>query len=144
MHRDRIHTGTIIEKKNPRISILPSIATILVIVLTGACADESSGEAIVLPSTPILSLEANWVVITSTHLRLREQSSIESPVVTTLWRGNVLEVLSKQNRREEIEGETDYWYQVRYGGLQGWVFGSYLGFHSSYEAAVSAGEKLRQ
>ena len=117
---------------------------VLTIILVNACTDERSDRTISLPSTPILSLEANWVVITSTHLRLREQSSIDSPVVTTLWRGYVLEVLSKQNRREEIEGETDYWYQVRYGGLQGWVFGSYLGFHSSYEAAVAAGEKLRQ
>ena len=118
--------------------------TFLSILLLSTCADESEDRTVVLPSTPILSLEANWVVITSTHLRLREQASIESPVVTTLWRGYVLEILSKQNRREEIEGETDYWYQVRYGGLQGWVFGSYLGFHSSYEAAVAAGEKLRQ
>ena len=127
-----------------RSSIISGVVLVLTIILVNACTDERSDRTISLPSTPILSLEANWVVITSTHLRLREQSSIDSPVVTTLWRGYVLEVLSKQNRREEIEGETDYWYQVRYGGLQGWVFGSYLGFHSSYEAAVAAGEKLRQ
>lgn len=98
---------------------------------------------LVLPATPVLSLEVNWAVITSSHLRLREQPAVSAQVVTTLWRGYVLEVLSKQDRREEIEGSSDYWYQVRFGGLQGWVFGSYLNFYTSNEAAAAAGDNLR-
>jgi len=98
---------------------------------------------LVLPVTPVLSLEVNWAVITSSHLRLREQPVVSAQVVTTLWRGYVLEVLSKQDRREEIEGSSDYWYQVRFGGLQGWVFGSYLSFYTANEAAAAVGDSLR-
>ncbi len=115
------------------------------IVLLVACGGGSEiPRELDLPATPILAIQTSWAVVTSTHLRLREQPDISSAIVTTLWRGYVLEVVSKHNRPVEIDGEKDYWYQVNFGGLQGWVFGAYLSFHTSKTAAEAAGESLRR
>ena len=101
-------------------------------------------QQIVLPSTPVLSTSSSWAVINSSHLRLRDQPNVESGVVTTLWRGYVIEVLAKQSHLAEVEDETNYWYQVNHDGIQGWVFGAYLTFYGSHDTAIRAGESLRQ
>jgi len=88
-----------------------------------------------LPPTQVLSTRSRWAVVTSTHLRLREQPSINSQAVTTLWQNNVIEIVSRNERSERVEEKRDYWYQVAYDGLQGWVFGAYLEmFESEAEA----------
>ena len=97
-----------------------------------------------LPSTPVLSLGANWAVVTSSHLRLREQPGVDSAVIATLWRGYILEIISKQNTQVEIEGIDNYWHRVQYGGLQGWVFGGYLEFYETRDAAKDAAHESRQ
>jgi hypothetical protein len=79
-----------------------------------------------LPSTPVLNVRSSWAVISSSHLRLRERPSVESSAVTTLWQNNVLEIISRDEKKQEVEGRSDFWYQVAYDGLQGWVFGAYL------------------
>jgi hypothetical protein len=79
-----------------------------------------------LPTTPVLSARSRWGVVTSSHLRLRRQHTTGSPAVTTLWQGTVIEIISRDERKVVVEGEENYWYQVVYDGLQGWVFGAYL------------------
>ncbi len=118
---------------------------ICIVLSVSACRERTERDVEVeLPPTPVLSIESNWAVITSSHLRLREHPTVDSAVITTLWRGYVLEVISKQNRQVEVEDRQDFWYQVQYGGLQGWVFGAYLEFYDTQEAAEKAGETKKE
>jgi uncharacterized protein YgiM (DUF1202 family) len=75
-------------------------------------------------------------------LRLRAKPTTDSRAVTTLWRGNILEILSKTNQEETVENELGYWYQVTYEGLSGWVFGAYLDIYRSRKMAQEASEEL--
>jgi hypothetical protein len=126
---------------------LPGLMLLALSFATAAtgCRDETpEAPRIVLPETPVLSIETSWAVITSSHLRLREQPLADAAIITTLWRGYVLEVLAKQNRIDTVENQENYWYQVGFDGLQGWVFGAYLDLFSSRDAALAAGESLRK
>ena len=59
--------------------------------------------------------------------------------MTTLWQNNVIEIISRNERTQNIEEKSNYWYQVAYDGLQGWVFGAYLEmFESEAEATRTA------
>ena len=134
---------TVVKMKHlPRNIIL--LLPVIVSLFAGCDRERATPVEINLPSTPVLAIDTSWAVITSSHLRLREQPEEASRIVTTLWRGYVLEVVSKQDHQTEVEGATDYWYQINFGGLQGWVFGAYLAFYPSREAAEAAGESLRQ
>lgn len=122
--------------------ILLILVTIIPVFLWG-CSKGEKIPKIELPTTSVLSIRSSWAVVTSTHLRLRESATVESTAVTTLWKGSVLEVLSKTDEAEEVEGETGYWYQVNFGGLTGWVFGAYLDIFSSKEKAETASREIK-
>ena len=112
-------------------------------LLFAGCSRTEEIPEIELPSTSVLAIRSSWGVIQSTHLRLRESATVESPAVTTLWKGSVLEILSKTDETETVEGESDYWYQVNFGGLTGWVFGAYLEIYSSKEKAETASREIK-
>ena len=97
--------------------------------------------SIELPTTPALVMQTSWAVITSSHLRLRDRPSTDSTAVATLWRGSVLEIVSKTGSKEIVEDEEDLWYQINYDGLAGWVFGAYL---STFESKAQADESARE
>lgn len=121
--------------------VLVLLTLFILSALAGSCSKEAEKREITFPSTNVLTVQTSWGVVTSTHLRLREKPSTDSNAVTTLWRGNILEILSKTNEPEEVEGEEDYWYQINYEGLNGWVFGVYLNiFRSRKMAEEAAGE----
>ncbi len=104
--------------------------------------EETLGD-IELPPAPLISQTENWAVIETDYLRLRERPEKESPLVTTLWKGYVLEVLSRNPAKVIMDGFEDYWYKVNYDGLQGWVFGSYLKIFNSREAAEVGARSIR-
>ncbi|MFW5711549.1 MAG: SH3 domain-containing protein [bacterium] len=119
-------------------------ATICTLVLLPGCRKETAQEfKIDLPATPVLTMRSNWAVVASSHLRLREKASIQSHAVTTLWQNNVLEIISRDEVQQEVEGKTGYWYKVAYDGLQGWVFGAYLQMYESENEARRAAQKAR-
>jgi len=91
----------------------------------------------------VLSVHSRWSVINSTHLRLREKPDIKSKAITTLWKGYILEVVSQSTIIVTLDDEEGYWYQVKYGGLQGWVFGSYLEFFDSKEDAERSSREIK-
>ena len=107
------------------------------------CKREEKITAIELPPTPVLSAQSSWGVVTSAHLRLREEPTINSKVITTLWKGYVVEIFSKRTHTETIEGKTGHWYQVVFQGLNGWVFGAYIDLYSSKERAEKAAAELK-
>jgi hypothetical protein len=38
----------------------------------------------------------------------------------------VVKILSKSDNQQEIDGENHYWYEVQFGGLQGWSYGKFI------------------
>jgi hypothetical protein len=131
-----------INNKLQKYIIILLIITALTAVLGGCMKGEEIPE-INLPSTSVLSIQSTWAVVTSTHLRLRENPSTESSAVATLWKGNVLEILTRSDKKEIVEDERDFWYQIKFGGLTGWVFGAYLDVHSSREKAEEAAQEIK-
>ena len=91
-----------------------------------------------MPPTPVLTVRANWGVVTSPYLRVRKQPKMESDVVAHLRNSYIAEILAKTSYPETIEGETSYWYEISADGLRGWVFGSYLDFYDSKAKAEQA------
>lgn len=117
------------------------IGAFMAVSITG-CEKKQENLEIELPVTEVLSLKTEWGVITSSHLRLRNKPSVESQALTTLWRGYVLEIISRKQQKEVVDELFDYWYQIRYDGLQGWVFGAYLELYDTQTQAVTASEEL--
>ena len=129
-------------EKSTRLIFVLIISFIL--ALTG-CNGEEEKEPLDIPlhSTPSISMETSWGLISSSHLRLRTDPSLEAEPVSTLWRGYILEILSQTPFSEEVEGMTDFWYRISYDGLQGWVFGGYLEIFNSRDDAERASMEIR-
>ncbi|MEW5813940.1 MAG: SH3 domain-containing protein [Spirochaetota bacterium] len=121
------------------------IPVLIFLAFLPACRKKETFQDVELPPTSVLSTQSSWAIIRASHLRLREKPSIQSSPITTFWRakGFVLEVISKTARKETLEEKTDYWYQINYGGLTGWVFGGYLDIFDSREAAEKAAKELQ-
>lgn len=118
-------------KKN--LLLLLIIISVLFSVIS--CRKDIQIQTVNLPPTQVLSQNTRYGIISSTHLRLRTEPSIISSAVTTLWKGYVLEIVSRSTKKEVVENNEDYWYQVTFDGLRGWVFGSYLKVFSTLEEA---------
>ena len=117
---------------------------IFICVFFPSCEKKVEIQQVFLPPTHVLSMNANWGVIKSSHLRLREEASIDSSLKTTFWnrRNVVLEIISQTNKKEKIEDKYDYWYQVSYDGLIGWVFGGYIDLYNSRDEAIRMAREL--
>ncbi len=95
-----------------------------------------------LPATQAITSNSNYAVITSSHLRLRSEPTISSKAITILWKGYILEIVSKSDKKDFVENKEGFWYLISYDGLKGWVFGSYIDVFSSREKAQAAAERL--
>ena len=100
-----------------------SIALLTIMV---SCRREVEPEKITLPPTPVLSIRSNWAVVQSPFLRVREEPFADAKIHTHLRRGAVLEIISRTEKKETVEKESSYWYNINYEGLRGWVFGCYI------------------
>ena len=105
------------------------------LVALASCARGSSQEKVVLPPTPVLSIRSTWAVVKSPLLRVREEPTNKSTVLSHIRLGTVVEVIAKSDKEETIEDEVSYWYRINYEGLKGWVFGSYLEIFDSRSKA---------
>ncbi|MBI9102815.1 MAG: SH3 domain-containing protein [Spirochaetales bacterium] len=114
------------------------------LILSG-CPGEEEKVVLDIPlhSTPAIRLETSWAIITSSHLRLRSEPSLESEAVSLLYRGYIMEILSQTPFTEVVEEKDDYWYRISYDGLQGWVFGGYLEIYNSRDDAERASLESR-
>ena len=122
------------------------ILVLFMIVLLSftSCKKEKPFTDIPLPETPMISMTSRWGVIVSTYLRMRDKPDIRSKPVATLWKGNILEIISRNPEKRIVDDLEGYWYQVTYGGLQGWVFSSYLNFFDSREEAERNSRVIRK
>ena len=115
---------------------------LLLSLFSAACEKTREYPEINLPSTSVLSIETNWGVVNSSHLRLREKPRKDASPVALLYRGFVIEITSRTQSLSEIEGKSDYWYHINYDGLTGWVFGGYLDIFNSKDEANRAARRL--
>ena len=122
--------------------VLLTLGCVLFLLSAGACGRRPVVERIELPPTPVLSIRSTWAVVTSPFLRVRAEPLAKSPVLAHIRRGAVLEVLSRTERKEELEGTSSYWYQVSYEGLRGWVFGAFLEIADSKARAEGLAAEL--
>ncbi|MBN1838269.1 MAG: SH3 domain-containing protein [Spirochaetales bacterium] len=113
------------------------------VLATAGCRKEEPVERVDLPATPVLTLRSNWAVVRSPFLRVRQEPLPKSEILAHLRRGTVMEVVSKTETRETIDDVTDYWYQVNYEGLRGWVFGSFVEVTDSRTRAEDYARELR-
>jgi hypothetical protein len=118
------------------------LGCLLVLLSAAACGRQPVAERIDLPPTPVLSIRSTWAVVTSPFLRVRDEPLAKARVLAHIRRGAVLEVLSRTERKEELEEATSYWYQVSYEGLRGWVFGAFLEIADSKARAESLAAQL--
>ena len=57
-------------------------------------------------------------------IRVRENPDRDSKAITMLWHGNIFEIFTKTGDSEVIDGIEDFWYMIKYEGIEGWVFGA--------------------
>jgi len=101
--------------------ILLSLTLLTIMV---SCQRQVEPEKITLPPTPVLSIRSSWAVVKSPFLRVREEPFTDAKILTHVRRGAVLEIISHTERKETLENDSSYWYNINYEGLRGWVFGS--------------------
>jgi hypothetical protein len=125
-----------------RMAVFLLLIVIIAPLALSSCKKEEPVDRIDLPATPVLSLRSNWGVIRSPFLRLREEPLQKAKIIAHLRRGSVLEILSRTEAKETIDGDSSYWYQINYGGLRGWVFGAFLQVLDSKSKAESFAREL--
>jgi hypothetical protein len=118
------------------------LGCLLLLLPLASCGRRPAVERIELPPTPVLSIRSTWAVVTSPFLRMRAEPLANAAVLAHVRRGAVLEVLSRTDRREDLEQTNSYWYQVSYEGLRGWVFGAFLEIVDSKPRAESLAAEL--
>jgi hypothetical protein len=118
------------------------LGCLLLLLPLASCGRRPAVERIELPPTPVLSIRSTWAVVTSPFLRVRDEPLARAAVLAHIRRGAVLEVLSRTDRKEELEQASSYWYQVSYEGLRGWVFGAFLEIADSRARAESLAAEL--
>ncbi len=91
-----------------------------------ACGAPKIEPALVLPPTPVLAMSIRWAVVAVDGLRLRDRPDQTGRILLSLTEGSRVEVLARTPDAMEIDGQTDYWYQVNHNGLRGWTFGAFL------------------
>ena len=74
-------------------------------------------------------------VVTVNSLRFRTDNDLHSKILRHLDKGVIVTVLNKDYNRVKIGEMEDYWCQIEYNGITGWVFGYFLDIYSSYENA---------
>lgn len=74
-------------------------------------------------------------VVNSDRLRLRSLNDLHSKTLRYLDKGAIVTILAKDNNRVRIDEIEDYWYNVEYEGIKGWIFGYYADIYSSLEDA---------
>jgi len=89
-----------------------SCALAIAFLAVVSCARGPGQEKVILPPTPVLSIRSTWAVVKSPLLRIREEPSNKSTVLSHIRMGTVVEVIAKSDKEETIEEEVSYWYRI--------------------------------
>lgn len=64
--------------------------------------------------------------IHGTEVNIRQCGSIKCDIVTTLYKGDKVKVISKTPYRDKINSAWSNWYQIDFQGVKGYIYGSLL------------------
>ncbi len=118
------------------------ILLVLSFALSAASCDSSSKyRGLVLPPTPVLSVQTYYGVVDFAYIRVREQPKLDAGLVTMLRGGTIVEIVTSSSTEQTIEGKRGRWYEIQYEGRLGWVFGPYLKIFDSLDKARNAAEE---
>jgi SH3-like domain-containing protein len=118
------------------------IFNLIFVCMIYSCTQEKIADKILLPPTPIIFSQSNWGLVTARYLRIRERPSEESEMLGPIRQKDVFKIISKTGEPDTVEEQLDYWYQIDYQGLRGWVFGAYIEILNSKEAALERANLL--
>jgi hypothetical protein len=80
--------------------------------------------------TSAWGFEAGYAVIIGEEVNLFSRPAMHAGVIITIDGADETKeaayILNRLEEPETIDGVTDHWYFVRYRGIEGWIFGSYL------------------
>ncbi len=65
-------------------------------------------------------------VFVSTGLRMRSEPSLAGEFIVLVPTDAEVDVLRYSKAKDSVDGLKDYWAEIQYGGLTGWVFNGYL------------------
>jgi len=82
-----------------------------------------------------------YAVVNEDRLRFRADNNIHSKTLRYLDKGTIVTIVDKDENRVRIGELEDYWYNIEYEGINGWVFGYYLDIFTSYENAKTGSRK---
>ncbi len=57
---------------------------------------------------------------------IRKHPTLSAKIVSKLNTGETVEVIGKSDKKQTIAASTNYWYNIKWGDKEGWVFGKYL------------------
>ncbi|NNM67676.1 MAG: SH3 domain-containing protein [Spirochaetales bacterium] len=110
-------------------------------ILFVSCNPNDQYKGLVLPPTPILTVQNSYGVVNFAYIRVRQEPQLDSRLVTMLRGGSIVEIVTSTNNEEMIEGKKNRWYEIQYEGRLGWVFGSYLKIYDSLDKARNAAQE---
>ena len=96
------------------------------LALTGCKGGKNTSEFpdIRLPLTSDLVTSFSYGTPKGDYLRVRENPDQGSKSLSMLWHGNIFEIFTKTGDKEVVGDKEDFWYMIRYDGIEGWVFGA--------------------
>ena len=83
-----------------------------------------------------------WAVSRYTNIKLRANPEENAEVLKYITQGSILELIKQSNSTFLFDGKNDYWYYVRYNGLYGWIFGSYIDIYITKNEAEKKCEEI--
>ncbi|MBR3731797.1 MAG: hypothetical protein IKN25_04030 [Spirochaetales bacterium] len=74
-------------------------------------------------------------IVNADRLRLRYLNDLHSKTLCYMDKGTVVNILGRDKERVHIDEFDDYWYNIEFNRIKGWVFGAYLDVYGSVEDA---------
>lgn len=59
-------------------------------------------------------------------LNVRSEASLHGSVIGTVKQNELVRILKRSENRTYVDNVSSYWYQIRFGDKEGWVFGAFL------------------
>ena len=82
-----------------------------------------------------LKKNKGYGVVNVNNLHFRSGDDLNSKTLRFLNKGTIVSIIKKNDTRVKIGEMEDYWYQIEYEGITGWVFGYFIDIYSSFNNA---------
>ncbi len=121
---------------------LPAIILLVLFVFSCKKADNIQDNLFSNDQTSSSVSSVNYLLMTSSYgvvnvdrLRFRTENDLYSQTLRYLDKGDIVEILFKDEERVSVGNIENYWYKIRFSGIQGWVFGYYIDLFPNYHSA---------